>query len=112
MLFSSQLLTQCKKSARKSREKRKAEYAELLTKYNEYLEEIDRLEKRIEALETLLREADIEVLENFADVVVQSISSARNAADTGGELIEVEVDNDWVFREVLSILDNENYDRE
>ncbi len=71
----------------------------MLTKYTAHLEEIDRLESRIEALENILRDAGIEIPDNFTGSVVQNINSARGIDD--------DVDNDLVFQEVLNILHSE-----
>lgn len=82
----------------------------MFSKYQSYLQEIDQLENRIAALETLLRDANIEVPDNFGRAVIESIGTARAAVE--GTLLpdEDEPDNDQLFREMMKILENEDDD--
>lgn len=112
MHFLLQLLTRYEKSARRSRERQKKEYSELLAKYNEYLEEIQSLENRVEALEKILNEASIEIPENLAGTVVQNITTAKMGGDMKSTFDEEAVVNDEVFQEAINSLENDSYERE
>ncbi len=101
----------CRQSARRSRERRKQEIADLFAKYNSFLKEIDQLENRVAALESILRAADIEVPNDFGRAIIESITTARAAVEGTLELGEDEPDNDQLFREMLNNLETDKSNR-
>lgn len=80
----------------------------MFAKYRSYLEEIDYLESRVNALEDILRSANIVIPQNFAPAIIDSITTAQ--ASVEGRLLPDanEPDNDQLFREMLIILENDN----
>lgn len=68
------------------------------------------MENRVAALESILRQANINVPDNFGRAIIESINTARAAVE--GTLLPDadEPDNDQLFHEMLNILENGNDD--